>query len=407
MHCPGWLDKPAVKISASLLLAFFLLYRAGLFYLQAFHGFAWDYSINWTAALALREGLSLYDRPALQQLAIAHIDSGMSGLFGGRFTSFIGLPTTAIAHLPFTALAFDTSVWCYRVLSLLAMLAAVVITGLAVPPAHRRRTWLVGVLCLLTWHAVPFSLQLGQVDAWVLLSLATAVFSASRQRWLGCGMAIGLAVLLKISPAWLLFYCLLQQRWRVLAGAALAIGAGLLLALLSQHGRDLLQFFTVILPSLGDSPLHVQNQSLGAWLARLATADVQLLSFAAGVGGWKLVGAAVAGLLLLLLHRRAGKAVSADGLAIAILLALLAGPLTWDHYLLWAIVPVMLCSVQLSGRGLWLLLVLLLPLAWPVPYPPADAVAAHAVWRLATGLQVLSVLLLACWLVWQRRPAGR
>lgn len=407
MTSPGWLDKPAVKISASLLLAFFLLYRAALFYVQAFHGFAWDYSINWTAALALREGLSLYDRPALQQLAITHIDSGMRGLFGGRFTSFIGLPTTAIAHLPFTWLTFDVSVQCYRVLSLLAMLLAIGIAGLLVPVARRWRAWLVGLLCLLTWHAFTFSLQLGQVDGWVLLSLATALLAVSRQRWVLAGAAIGIAALLKISPLWLLAYCLLQRRWRVLAGAALAIGAGLLLSLCSQHGEDLWQFFTTVLPSLGDSPLHVQNQSLGAWLARLATDDVQLRSFAAGVGGWKLVGAAVAGALLLLLHQRGGNSEPAAGLAAVILLALLAGPLTWDHYLLWAIVPVMLCSAQLSWRGLCLLLLLLLPLAWPVPYPTADVVVTQPAWRLATGLQVASILLLACWMVWQQRPGRR
>ncbi len=402
MQRPGWLDHPVSKVSASLLLAFFLLLAGARFYLKAFHGFAWDFSINWTAAQGLREGLSLYDRSALQQLAVTQIDSGMSRLFAGRFTSFIGLPTTAILHLPFTLLPFEASVLCYRLLALAAMLVAIFMAGSAVPSPQRRQAWLAGAVCLLSWHAFPFSLQLGQVDAWLMLALAAAVLAAARERWLACGMAIGIAVLLKVSPGWLLLYCLLQRRWRALAGAAFVIGAGLLLSLVSQHGRDLWQFFTGVLPSLGDSPLHVQNQSLGAFLARLATEDVQLLSFATGTGSWKIVAALVAAALLWLAHRRS--APPTEGLAVAILCALLAGPLTWDHYLSWAVIPAVILAARLSWQGLCVLALLLLPLAFPVPYPQADAIAAHGAWRLATGLQPLALLVLVGWCNMARQP---
>jgi hypothetical protein len=402
MQRPGWLDHPVCRTSASLLLAFFLLFAGARFYLKAFHGFAWDFSINWTAALGLREGLSLYDRPALQQLAVAQIDSGMSRLFAGRFTSFIGLPTTAIVHLPFTVLPFEAGVLCYRLLALVAMVVAIALAGLAVPLPQRRQAWLAGAVCLLSWHAFPFSLQLGQVDAWLMLALAAAVLAAAREHWLACGVAIGVAVLLKVSPGWLLLYCLLQRRWLALAGAALVIGAGLLVSLASQHGRDLWQFFTAVLPSLGDSPLHAQNQSLGAFLARLSTEDVQLLSFAAGIGHWKSVAALLAAGLLWLSHRRAGS--TAEGLAVAILCALLAGPLTWDHYLSWAVIPVMVLAARLHWPGLLALALLLLPLAFPVPYLQADVIAANGAWRLATGLQPLALLVLVGWCNMARQP---
>lgn len=395
----GWLDNRSTRISASILLAFFLLYRAVIFYLKAFNGFAWDYSINWTAALALREGLPLYDHAALQQLAIAQAGDGMKALFNARFTSFIGLPTTAMLHLPFSWLPFADSVQLYRALALAAMLAAIALAGLAVPAPQRWRAWLAGLFCLLTWQASHFSLQLGQVDAWVMLALAATLFAASRQRWGSAGAAAGIAVLLKVSPAWLLLYCLLQRRWRAVAGAAGVIAAGLLLSLVPQQGRDLLQFFTVVLPALGDSPLHVQNQALGAFFARLATDDVQLLSFAAGIGHWKLAGIAVAALLLFALHRRDGTTAPAESLATAILLALLAGPLTWDHYLVWAIIPVMLLAARLPALPLLGLVLLLLPLALPVPYVRPEQVAAGWWWRLATGLQVTALLLVALWSV--------
>lgn len=400
MNLTRFFEKSPMKIIAGMLLAFFMLYRAALFWFKAFHGFAWDYSINWTAAMALREGLSLYDRVALHQLAVSQIGNGAQALFNGRFTSFVGLPTTAILHLPFSILPYEVSVAFYRWLALFAMLVAILLTGLALPAALRWRAWLAGVLCLLLWHAFSFSLQLGQVDAWVMLSLATAVFATSRSQWALAGAAIAVAVLLKVSPVWLLLFCLLKRQWSLVFVAGMFIVAGLCLSCWPQHGQDIQQFFATVLPSLGDSPLHVQNQSLGAFLARLATPDTQLLSFAVGIGIWKTVGAGIAAVLLLVLHRATrGTVLQAEDLAAVILLALLAGPLTWDHYLTWAVIPVMLLAARLSPVGIAFLILLLLPMAFPVQYLKADIIATSDWWRVLTGVQISALLLVMVWII--------
>jgi ABC-type uncharacterized transport system permease subunit len=73
--------------------------------------------------------------------------------------------------------------------------------GCAVHKTQRAAAWLTGLLCLLLWHAVSFSLRLGQVDAWVLLSLATTIFALSRKQWAWAGVALSFAVILKISPS--------------------------------------------------------------------------------------------------------------------------------------------------------------------------------------------------------------
>lgn len=402
-----WLQKKSVKVCASILLAFFYLYGAVDFYIKAFHGFAWDYSINWTAALGLLDGLSVYDRQALQQLAVLHIDHGMQTLFTGRFTSFIGLPTTAMLHTPFTALSFEISVQVYRALSLAAMCLSIILTGFAVPQPMRWRAWLVGLACLVGWNAFSFSLRLGQVDAWVLLCLAVSVLAVSRQWRIAAGVAVGVATLLKISPGWLLLYGLMKRQWLVVAGAAGSLLLGLLLSALPRHGAELVEFFTAVLPALGDSPLHVQNQSLGAFLARLTTDDVQLTTFVAGTGRWKLIGVLTSALLLVMLYRQTDKkALNACELATMIPIALLAGPLTWDHYLCWAVIPVMLLAARVSIRGLCCLAVLLLPLVFPVVYPGAGAIAEHAWYRALTGLQSVSMIFLSLWLILVSQQKG-
>jgi hypothetical protein len=65
-------------------------------------------------------------------------------LFNGRFTSFVGLPSTAIFHMPFAALSFDNSVLWYRGSALLAMLLSVFLVGCAVHKNSAPPTWLTG-----------------------------------------------------------------------------------------------------------------------------------------------------------------------------------------------------------------------------------------------------------------------
>ena len=402
-----WDRRRTFTVVFFTLLFLFALTRLDHFYNQSFSGFAWDFAINRTAAQGLLEGISPYDRAALHQLAVEQItDNNSAKLFNGRFTSFVGLPSTAFFHIPFAALSFENSVLWYRGSALLAMLLSVFLVGCAVPQAQRVVAWLTGVSCLLWWHAVSFSLRLGQVDAWVMLSLAATVFALSREKWAWAGLALSFAVLLKISPAWLLVYFACKKQWRLLFGTAWVV-VGLGLSELPSHGRDLYQFFTVVLPSLGDSPIHPQNQALGAALARLFSADNMPWSFALGIGAWKWAGVALAASLLLLrcVRERAEPRVSLEGVGVAILCALIAGPLSWDDYLEWGIIPVMLLVARLHGWQYLLLLAVLSPMYFAVPYPNADTVAAHAEWRVLVMVQVAAMVVVAAWLAMKTKTS--
>jgi hypothetical protein len=256
----GYLEmkKALPLISAAtlgLVLAAFILVRGS-------QGFAWDYSINWTAALGSRLGFSLYDRDALRLVGEAEVGPIMGDLFTHQFTSYIGLPTTALALVPFTALDFTGSLLIYRTLAALAFVGGVAIAGFAAPPGARTVAWAAGGLGLLCWHSVVFSLELGQVDAWIVLCLAISVYAASRKRWALCGVGIGIATLLKVSPGLILLYGLLKRQWSLVWSAALTMLGGLLLALVPQRGGDLVRFLVEIAPSVGDGSIHVQNRPL-------------------------------------------------------------------------------------------------------------------------------------------------
>ena len=364
-----------------------------LLLVRASRGFPWDYSINWTASLALRNGVSLYDGTALREIGVQNVGLVMSPLFYQPFTSYIGLPTTAMFLLPFTIWGFSTSVLVYRVVALLAFIGGIMIAGLIFPAKSRQIAWITGGLCFVIWHSIVFSLELGQVDAWIVLLLAISMLAVQQNRWKVAGVCVGIAALLKISPGLLIVYCLIKRQWSVVGSATLTICAGLCLALLPQQGADLKQFILYVFPSVGKSSIHIQNQALGAWLARLTTQESQFLSFTVGIGVWRFIGLIVAmGLLCVLWWVRRDTRLSPIDFSMVILVALLAGPITWDHYTSWAVLPAMLLMPYLRGRRRMVFVSFLVLLAFPVVYLTPESIATAWWMRIMTGTQTIALL---------------
>ena len=381
--------------------------------------FAWDFAINWTAAHALRSGVPLYDGAALRQIGLARIGPILQSTFTTPYNSYLGPPSTALLYLPFTWLAFPAALALYRAAIGLAFGLAVLIGGLALPAEDRARGWLWGALALLLFDPVNLSLWLGQVDAWVLLGLALSTWAYRRERWVQAGIGAGVATLLKVSPGLLIAYFVLRGRWRAASASALAMLALLGLAQVIGGGENLRTFLLAVAPTLSGGSLHTENQALPAYLARLFSASANLSTFAVGIGGYRLLSytLASAGLLGLWLRARQGRE-HALALPLLVLLALLIGPLTWDHYTSWAIVAL----VAMADHQLWwgrpsrerinlaaLLLIGAGLLAMPTLYFAPAAVAALGWLRLLTGLKTIGLLLwlgAGVWLMRERAPTA-
>lgn len=201
-------------------------------------------------------------------------------------------------------------------------------------------------------------------------------------------------------------YAIGKRQWTLALSAAATIGVGLLIALIPNQGAALIAFATRVAPGLRGGSIHVRNQALGAWLAQLATPDTNLLDFTVGVGGWGNVGIGlVLGLLGWYLYRHRSTPLTAAGMSTVILLALLAGPISWDHYLSWAVIPVVLLSQRLHGRQRLLLGACALLLAFPVSYLTPEIVAAQGWLRILTGTQTLALLGMALLAIASTRPA--
>lgn len=118
----------------------------------------------------------------------------------------------------------------------------------------------------------------GQVNTLILFLLTTALWSYTKERDMLCGILIGLAAAIKITPALLVLFFLIKKEYRVVLGALAALvvtlvapvpffGIGKTVFLLDKW------FSLVITPFINDAEVRTKftNQSLTATILRLFT----------------------------------------------------------------------------------------------------------------------------------------
>jgi hypothetical protein len=370
-----------------------------------------DFAINRAGAQQLLDRDSLYDREAERARLFAEADdvgpaerAAMATAFTDTYSSFIGSPPVALVHVPWAHVEYGTALATFRGVEALAMVAAVAITGFAVRREDRAFAWLVGVAALLLFFPVVSSLGLGQIDGLVMLALAVALWASTRERWRTVGAALAVAALLKVSPILLLVFMVLRVRrgrTGMLVGGAAAAGGLLAVSALVGRAGDLATWVRDVVPSLSSGNRTVENQSLPAFLHRLLAGGDDIVRTTTSLGGLRYVGivGGAVGVLALWWWRR-DRPYDPLELGAVVLIALLAAPVSWAHYLSWAILPLMLLAgpERLVGSrarvatlaGLLVLATALMAL--PVRFPSPEEVAAHPWTRLYSGAGTLAVL---------------
>ncbi len=144
--------------------------------------------------------------------------------------------------------------------------------------------WAAALLCW-TWSPIPDNAWMGQANLLALAPALAGLALAGRRPWVG-GVLVGVAAMLKMSPALFLGWWLLRREWRpVVAAVATALGATLLsLPLVGLPAQ--LRFYTEVLPgfSRGDYhglkvPISLEaNHSIGDLADRLFPGPGDLLS---------------------------------------------------------------------------------------------------------------------------------
>jgi len=218
----------------------------------AWLGVAPDFANNLHTATVLRSGGMIYD------------------VHAPLFTGYDNPPLTALLHLPFTLASFQSALRLFFGMNTLLLATSVALIFIAERAYLLTYPyWMIALAIVLNLDPLLDSLLLGQLDA-VILLLIVVSFVAYRQRHaLISGSFLGLASMIKFSPALLVGYFLLKRQRRVFASAVAAIFVigivSLALAGLDVH----VVFLRDILPTLLSGSAQLENQSLNGFFNRL------------------------------------------------------------------------------------------------------------------------------------------
>lgn len=297
----------------------------------AWMGIAPDFANNVHAANMLRSGAMIYD------------------VHAPLFTGYDNPPLTALLHLPFTMVSFQNAVRLFfgmNTLLIATSVALVFVTERAYLLTYPY--WMIALGILLNLDPVLDSLLLGQLDAVILLLIVISFVAYRHQRHLISGSSLGLAAMIKFSPALLTLYFLLKRQLRVFVSSLAAVFFIGLVSLVLVGLDDHRVFVTDILPTLLSGSAQLDNQSLNGFFNRLflertfitelvgapPLPQVQVLTLASSM---LLLGATI---YLIRGRMRSSTHLGFDlEYSLVVITLPLLSSIAWHHYMTWYVLP--------------------------------------------------------------------
>ncbi len=241
-------------------------------------------------------------------------------------------------------------------------------------------------LLLWTWSPIPDNAWMGQANLLALAPALAGLAIAPKRPLLG-GALVGVAAMLKMSPALFLGWWLLQQNWRAV-GAAVVTSVGTSLLALPLVGFEAQKrFYVDILPGFSKGDYHgltvpislEANHSVGDLADRFFPGPGQLLSD----GAQRMMSAVLLALLILVAWRARTAKNPAAILGALTVLMVVTPVYTYEHHLVFLVVAMgtaaggasqEMRTLAAAGRWapacLWGLALALtwFFLAWPLPW---------------------------------------
>jgi hypothetical protein len=264
-------------------------------------------------------------------------------------------PFLALGLLPLTFVSYTKAMAAW-------LLAVVVASLLLIPLLRFWLGWRLAAISVLGCIHIWESAWLGQINAFIALSLALAFYSYAHNQKTLSGVWLALGMLLKVTPVLGLLVLAARRTWHAVAAAVLVV---VVVVVLSREFVPLSAWYEGFLVASGE---RWGIPGVISWTGRL--------HYWLGEPGLVL-GMLLAGGLLLLTLVRAPVVPALSALAAAALLPLLVANIAWEHHTVMAL-PALAVIYSQSTRGAWL------------------AVATWLVIAFGGGL-LLTLLLTLCW----------
>lgn len=329
----------------------------------SFYDHAADFKSFYSAGYAVRHPeVPLYDLVALEENPFGEV--------------FKLAPTAAVFLVPVSFGTIQQARLVWRLVLVVAIVAAYVVTMRALRVPTLGWAWLVGLGLWSIFGPLQIAVGEGQWDPAFLLLIALATASVAERRDVLAGLAVALAASIKPYPLALIGYFVARRSWRAALATVAALGGLLVVGSLVVGIEETQAFVTRVLPASGAVTAYADNQTFGGVLARLLSDDLKPFPLRdAGPVDLIVRGVALAlfGLTAWVVARRPAESRLDRMLQLSLFvpLSILVIPAAWTHYQAILLVPLsLLAVVQARNRPReplgWLLLavayvVLLLP----------------------------------------------
>ena len=368
---PRW-PWPRLALWVVLFLLALLIYARA--YVGAFRppdGFVTDFIQEWLSAKNHFAGEPIY---APQRASIVKYVPADPARAAGMLPWNAHPPASVLVALPFGLLDYTAAQLAWNLLSLPFFLAALALMIRELRMPWRWESLLPAAALFLACHPIYYQITQGQFNFLLAFLFVLAWVLEKRGYGPAAGAALGVAVAIKLFPAFLLAYFLVRRRWRAL-GVAVAVAMLGNLAALGVFGADAFRAYANdVLPSLTFYQSSWANASLTGFVLRIFHPDpahqitplfASPLAASVGVHAVRLLVACVSVASAWRWRKDADR-------AFAVLVAgmLLACPITWAHYFILLLQPLGVLWMRLHGPARWLFRVVLVVMWLPQYYFP-------------------------------------
>lgn len=355
----------------------------------------YDFAPYYFAASDLRLGANPYRHQQLpsQQIAARY---GLERPGGEMYA-----PIVVALYLPLAALDFPTAKAVWLAFNVILVVLSIPLLMRVAGLPFTSTTLAATVIAVMGFEPIVRDLAIGQANVPILVLLCLGSLALARGRSVAAGAALALAAIYKPIPAIVFAGLLLRREWRVIAGGAavLVAAAGLSLAL---FGAATNASFLEGVAGVGRKwTFWFANQSLAGFFGRALINNEYGTSWTnvpwVARGLWLLADLTVIAMAsrLTLRHPRVDPVWTA---ALWLVAGLLVSPRSWDHYFVWALVPLAVVAAQVWRKPrpaeLAVLLLTYGLLAFPGMYWAGLARVQRGPLLLLTSSQTLGLLAL-------------
>jgi|WetSurMetagenome_2_1015567.scaffolds.fasta_scaffold09719_6 alpha-1,2-mannosyltransferase len=262
------------------------------------------------------------------------------------FAYFAYPPSAILFLLPFTVLPLIISEKIYMIFSFICLFLSIKILFKLFQIPMRSWLSIFLIILILNFFPLKFTLVMGQINIVILLLLTFFIYCYKKNRQYLSGIALAIALSLKIFPALLIPYLLINKRWKILTSVLITLVLLFGVVYITIPVPIVNSFFTRMLPSIFQTGggTYYFDQSLSAFIAR--TLHNQVWTQLPRIISITIL---IATYIILWLYRRFTSNNLLSICSLIILNIILNGS-AWQHYFVWLIIPLSVTFFFIHNR---------------------------------------------------------